>query len=182
PPPRIRLRGQSPRSKRNTESWAISQERHAGRSRGEVEAELAQGALVRPPLVAHPHRQLEEHLDAEEPFQVLARRGADLLEGRAALADEDALLRVVLHEDARSDVQTLRALAFGQLLHPHRAGVGHLLMGEAEDLLADGLGDPEGLWLVRERLPREAGRPLGHAAQHKGAEAADAPSRLPSAR
>ena len=54
----------------------------------------------------------------------------------------------------------LRSLALGQLLDPHRAGIGHLLMGEPEDLLADGLGHPEGLRLVGERFAREVRRAL----------------------
>src|SRR5713101_6261711 len=121
------------------------------------EPELFEGAIVLAPALAHGHRELEEDLDAEEALEVLSGRGADALEGGAALADDDALLRIVLDEDGGPDVQALRPLPLAQLLHADGAGIGNLLMGEAEDLLPDSLGDPEGLRLIRQRLPREIG-------------------------
>src|SRR5713226_6914754 len=124
---------------------------------GEEEPELFEGAIVLAPALAHGHRELEADLDAEEALEVLPGRGADALEGGPALADDDALLRIVLDEDGGPDVQALRPLPLAQLLHADGARVRNLLVGEAEDLLADGLGDPEGLGLIRQRLPREIG-------------------------
>src|SRR5712692_9487155 len=124
---------------------------------GEEEPELFEGAIVLTPAFAHGHRELEENLDAEEALEVLPGRGADALEGGPALADHDALLRIVLDEDGGPDVQALRPLPLAQLLHADGTRIGNLLVGEAEDLLPDGLGDPEGLGLIRQRLPREIG-------------------------
>src|SRR5688572_32515068 len=93
-------------------------------SGGQPEAELAERALVLPPVVPHLHVQLQEHLDAEEGLQLPAGLAADALEHAAALADENALLGILLHEDRGPNVQLLRSRALGQLLHPHRHRVG----------------------------------------------------------
>src|SRR6266478_2443640 len=66
---------------------------------GEEEPELSEGAIVLAPALAHGHRELEENLYPEEALEVLPGRRADALEGGAALANHDALLRFVLDED-----------------------------------------------------------------------------------
>src|SRR5712692_7811420 len=128
---------------------------------GEEEAELSEGAIVLAPALAHGHRELEEDLDAEEALEIFTGRGADALEGGPALADHDALLGIVLDEDGGPDVQAGGPLPLAELLHADGAGIGNFLVGEAEDLLPDGLGNPERLRLIRQRLPREIGGPRG---------------------
>src|SRR3990172_5196265 len=96
-------------------------------SGGQQEPELAQGPLVAPPVAAHLHRELEEHLDPEEPLEPLPPRRPDPLEHRPALADEDPLLRRLLDEDRRADVEALRALALRGLLPPPPPPPPHLL-------------------------------------------------------
>ena len=55
--------------------------------------------------------QIEEHLGLEEPLELLAGRGADRLDRRAALADQDRLLGLPFDQDrAVQPQQPLRAL------------------------------------------------------------------------
>src|SRR3989304_1731196 len=68
-----------------------------------------------PPRPVPPHApgDLEELFEPEDPLERRPRRRADPLEHRPALADEDPLLRRLLDEDRRADVEALRALAPG---------------------------------------------------------------------
>src|SRR4029453_16229274 len=125
---------------------------------GQPEAELAQRAVVLPPVVSHLHPALEKHRDPEERFQLTAGRAAHPLEHGAALADHDALLRFVLHEDRRADVEALRPRPLLPLFHPDRRRVRHLLVREVEDLFADHLGHPERLGLIAGGIGRKQGR------------------------
>src|SRR3990167_10356170 len=87
-------------------------------SGGQQESELAERPFVTPPVSPHLDLELEEHLDPEEPLQVPSRRRADPLEHRTAPTDHDSLLRVLLDEDPRADVEAFRPLAPRQLLPP----------------------------------------------------------------
>src|SRR4029079_15177131 len=108
-------------------------------------------------------------MGAEEALQRLSRVGADRLQYRAALADDDGLLAVSLHEERGVDAdqaleaaglaaRARRALALVERVDDHRGRVRDLLPGVAEHLLADELrGQPE-LLLSAGRLLIDARR------------------------
>ena len=127
-------------------------ERHAGR---QPEAELAQRPLVLPPVAAAPARSSSRKTLIPKNASSSRRAAVPIrLSMRPALADEDPLLRVLLDEDGGPDVQACRAPPFRQLLDPDRHRVGHLLVREVKDLLADHLGHVERLGLVAGRVRR----------------------------
>src|SRR5262249_58220224 len=113
---RRRRGGRSPPAER-TRSRPRPSCRASGRQQ---ESELAQGALVAAPVPAHFHGRLEIYLDAEERLEVAPGGRADLLQHRAPLADEDALLRLLLDEYGRPDVEAGGLLPLRALFHPDR--------------------------------------------------------------
>ena len=80
--------------------------------------------------------------------QLLAHRGADRLQHRAALADDHPLLRLALDEDLAPDARA-GLLPLG---HPSRDRVRQLLAGDGEELLTHELGDPERLGHVGDHV------------------------------
>ena len=118
----------------------------------EEEPEFAEGTLVRPPVAAHPTASSRKTLTPKKRSRSSRAAVPIRLSVAPPLPMRMPFCGVVLHEDARADVEALRPLPFRELLDPHRAGVGHFLVGETKDLLADGLGDPEGLRLIGQRL------------------------------
>src|SRR5215467_13924153 len=104
------------------------------------ESELTQGFVVATPVPAHLHRQVQVDLDPEESLEIPARRRPDSLEHRPALTDEDTLLRVLLDEDPRSDIEAFGVRALSDLVHAHCTCVRYLLVRQVKDLLANNLG------------------------------------------
>src|SRR3989304_8931863 len=99
---------------------------------------LQRPRLLRP-LLLHADKQFEEDLRAEEPFDVLPRRGADALQHGPALAYDDALLRVPLYVDGRG--YGYYPFFLLEPVHNDRNGIGYLFLREDEDLLPHYLGD-----------------------------------------
>src|SRR5262245_46716758 len=58
---------------------------------------------IAPPTGPDLHDELEEHCVADERLHLRSCTRPDLADHRAALADENALLRLGLDEDARAD-------------------------------------------------------------------------------
>src|SRR5262249_37143127 len=92
-------------------------------SRGQAQAELPQRPVVLPPPRPDAHGQRQVDLDPEEGLQLAPRGRADPLEHAAGLADQDALLRVALHEDRGLDVQRLGRRPLPQLFYLDRGRV-----------------------------------------------------------
>src|SRR2546422_933786 len=108
--------------------------------------------------VVHPHQVAASRVEEDELAQGEKLEGAaEALEGGPAFANHDALLGIVLDEDGGPDVQARGPLPLAELFDADGARIGNFLVGETEDLLPDGLADPEGLRLIRQRLPREIG-------------------------
>ena len=94
---------------------ATAPRRRAGRARGTAcrrrrraraaasDAEPLEHRLVAPPLRPGLDLEVEEDLVPEQELDLRARAGPDLLDDRAALADDDLLLRLGLDEDRRAD-------------------------------------------------------------------------------
>src|SRR6266545_4857380 len=74
---KVTMRSLSPRGKLPMTTAAERPRPMSGR---QAEAELAQRALVFPPVAPHLHVEVEEHLDAEERLQPAPGLGADALE------------------------------------------------------------------------------------------------------
>src|SRR5512133_1060611 len=76
----------------------------ATRGRGGLtsDPELPERRRALAPALLHLHGEPEEHLAPEEPLEPLPRPGADVLQHRAPLPDDDGLLRVALHPDDRA--------------------------------------------------------------------------------
>src|SRR5215831_18757441 len=134
----------------------------SGISGRQQEAELAEGTVILAPVAPDLNGQPQEDLNSEECFHIAAGGHPDLLEHGPAATDEDAFLRVLLDEHGSTDVDPLGTAMFGELVHPHRHRVGHLIAGQVEDLLPDEFRHPEGLRLVAGRLRWEKSRMLGH--------------------
>ena len=120
----------------------------------EVFYEAAAGA----PLFLNFYEEFEEDTGSKQPFDFLTGGGSDSLEHLTLLADEDGLLALSFAVDCGSDFG-YRELAVFSLFRGGRffvffdddsGGVGNLLAGEEQDLLADELGDEETLRLVGE--------------------------------
>ena len=62
-----------------------------------------QEARLLPPVRLHFNVQVEVHVAVEEPLHFLARQSADILQHRAARADNNALLAVALDIDGGED-------------------------------------------------------------------------------
>src|ERR1700752_1869768 len=112
-------------------------------SGGPLVAELSQRPVVLPPVASHTNPEVQEDPDPEERLELPPRRLPDPLERRAPLTDDDRLLGRALDKDLAADVHRRVLPPLGDLLHPHRAGVRHLLAHRQEELLADRLGDEE---------------------------------------
>src|SRR5215208_7282650 len=70
-----------------------------------LDAHLAQGARRVAPALLDLDEEFEVDLVSDQPLDVAARLRADLLEARAALADDDALLRRALDVDGAVDAR-----------------------------------------------------------------------------
>jgi hypothetical protein len=70
-------------------------------------AEALHERFVVAPVFEHLHAQVDEHLCVEHLLQFLACLRADQLNHAAALADQDALLRVALDIDNGADIRHL---------------------------------------------------------------------------
>src|SRR5215472_7361204 len=103
-----------------------------------LQSHLAESLRIVAPVFAHLDEQKKVHRLLDQPRDLGARRGADCLDGGAALAEHDLALAFALHVDRLLD--PYRAVA--QLL-PHlgldRRAVGQLLVHLVEQLLAGDL-------------------------------------------
>src|SRR5690606_32650514 len=117
----------------------------------------AQALLAPGPARLHLDEQLEEHLRAEKPLEVLARFAGDPLDALAAGADHDRTLRLAVDDDRRVDASKPRQLLVA--LDLDRARVRQLVAELAEQLLADRLGGEEPLAAVGERVRLVQRRP-----------------------
>ena len=105
--------------------------------------------LVVGPAAPDLHPQLEKDLRVEQVLELVARLGADPLQPLAAAADDHRLVRVALDDDRRGDAAQPPFLLV--LVDDDRRGVGQLVAGEPEQLLADDLGGEEAVAPVGER-------------------------------
>src|SRR5262245_27197594 len=94
------------------------------------------------------HVQVEEDLDSEEPFHLLAGERSDLFQHRASRPDNDSFLTFALHPDGGVNTGQLRRLL------PFIDGDGdrmrHFLAGREQHFLAHQLGGEESLGLIGE--------------------------------
>ena len=125
--------------------------------------------LVVPPVGIDLDVELQEDLLLEEVLHVDAGLGADTLEGRAAGADDYALLGVAHDVDDGPDVVTVGILL--ELLDDHLGAVGNLFVVVGEYLLADDLGGKEAEVAVGEEVLVVPGLALGqqrhYASEHR---------------
>src|SRR5262249_57663965 len=110
---------------------------------------VEEGGVVWAPL-ADLDEEPEVDLGPQERLDLAAGGGADRLQHRPAPADEDALLALALDEDRGLDAH--ERLPLLEAVDDDGGGIGDLLAGLAEDLLADHLGDEEALGLVGEEV------------------------------
>ena len=117
-PPRTRLRGaRSPTRSASAAARGADRARGrahpgvegAGSGRTLLEAEALERRFVAAPVRAHLDHQLEVDRVAEQRLDLGARARADLLDHRAALADDDLLLRLRLDEHVRAQRPCRRA-------------------------------------------------------------------------
>src|SRR4051812_38362362 len=115
------------------------------------QAERVKHAFVFSPVLSNLHVEIEEYARVEKGLELLARRRPDGLDHRAALADEDRLLRFALDQDRA--IQAHQPLATGfersrrtrlfELVDDNGRGEREFVVGLLEDLLANELGDEE---------------------------------------
>src|SRR6185437_7764067 len=86
------------------------------RSRGRPsEAQPPELLGVALPFLRHLHVQREEDARVDERLDAGAGAGADILQPRALLADDDRLLTVALHDDVGVDVREVAVFALGDV-------------------------------------------------------------------
>ena len=112
------------------------------------------------PVLLHPHEELEVDAGAEELLEVAARRLADRLQTRTALADDDRLLRVASDVDGGGDHDQVLLRLLLEHVDADGDRVRHLFARRQHHLLADDLGDDGALGLVGELVRRIVARPL----------------------
>src|SRR3954471_2233498 len=101
-------------------------------------SEVVERAVVLAPVGLHADVQVEEDMGREEPLQLLARGGTDLLDHVAVASDHDRLLRFPLDDDAAVQAQDpLVAFRFLEPLHDDGARKRKLRVRELQHLLAD---------------------------------------------
>jgi hypothetical protein len=110
----------------------------------------------------------DEHL-----FEVLAGLGADALDHLAALADDDRLLRFMVHENRREDPRRLTLDSVLELIDHHCCGVRQFLARVPEHFFADELGGERALGLIGEVLLRVQRRPFGQGVDDFGDQRRD---------
>ena len=93
------------------------------------------------PTGTHLDPQLQEDLGLHQALEFLAGFAADALEALAAAADDHALVGVTLDHDGGADAAHLAFLF--PFVDDHGRGVGELIAGQAEQLLADDLAGQE---------------------------------------
>ena len=94
--------------------------------------------------------QVEEHARVEEPFELLARGGADLLDARPGAADQDRFLALAIDQDGAEESHQALGVGFLELVDDHRGGERQLVACLLQYLLADQLGHEEPLGLIGE--------------------------------
>src|SRR6476469_9228950 len=101
---------------------------------------------------------------ADECFDPATREGADGLDGLAARADDDPLLRLALHEQGHPNVHGL--FGFAKLLDLGGKAVWELVLEQLEGSLAEILDDEEahrlGADVLRIKLEAALGQTLPH--------------------
>src|SRR5690625_3042427 len=121
---------------------------------GEVEAQSAERLRITLPVLEDLHVQIEVHGRPQERLDPPPRTGADLLEARAAAADDDRLLAVAFDVDVHVDVPQRAILGpvlpRSHLLHLHGERVGQLVADVLQRGFADQFRHHHGLGLVGE--------------------------------
>src|SRR5262249_38375385 len=102
-------------------------------------AEAAQQIFILTPIFENFDTQFKVNLRFHQLFNIGTGRAANLLEHSAALANEDAFLRIALHVDVRRDVGH-RAAAFLELSHLDGYAVRNFLLRVEQYLFPDVLG------------------------------------------
>src|SRR5262249_40946205 len=105
--------------------------------------------------------KLEKDFAAQNVFQLLARLRADLLQHRAAPADENRLVRFALDVNRRFDDDEVLLFLFRELVDRHGGAVGNLLARAEKDFLAYDLGGEKALGLVSDLALGVVARPFG---------------------
>src|SRR5579871_1984778 len=121
--------------------FAGSAPRHSAPVRGREEL----GVLA--PAWLHLDERLQEHLFPEHTFQFLPRLRANFLERRPSRSDHDLFLTGPLHIDGGCDPPQLWSIF--PLLDPHRNGVRHFLVREAQNFFAQNLRPQKTFGLIR---------------------------------
>src|ERR671927_131725 len=125
-----------------------------------LDAHLVQRARRVAPALLDLDEEFEVDPVPHEPLDVLPRGRPYLLEARAALPDDDALLRRALDVDGAVDARQL-VRDFLVTLGDDRRHVGYLLARHAQNLLAHHLGDERAHRLVGQLVLAEDGLALG---------------------
>src|SRR3954454_21965626 len=119
---------------------------------GKWPVQFAEKTFVLAPRSVYGNVQVEENARAEDRLQFYARLGADPFDHLAALADDDWLLRLTLHDDRRVDLDEVLGLVLFPAIDGHGRRVRQLLGGMCQQFLADDLRRKEALRLRREVL------------------------------
>lgn len=92
---------------------------------------------VATPVLLHLDLQVEIDLGTQQHFEIRARFGANVLDGSATFAHEDALLRIALDIDGRIDAREMFTAVITHLFDHHPDRMRNFVIDREEDLLAD---------------------------------------------
>ena len=121
----------------------------------------------------HLDPELQVHALADELLDIPACRHADALQLLAALADDDAFLRVAVDDDGGMDDHQPSFLVLLERLDEHRRRVGDFRSGKEKNLLADDFAAEKTLAGVGGDVLREEAWAVGKQAQDLGKQAVD---------
>ena len=102
------------------------------------------------PTGAHLDPDLEEDLRIHELLEFLAGLGADALEALSAVADDHALVRIALDDDAGRDAAQIAL--FLELVDHDGRGVGQFVASQPEQLLANDFAREKLVGAVSQRV------------------------------
>src|SRR4051812_41246434 len=126
-----------------------------------LDADLAIAVGIVAPVLAHLDEQEQMHRHAQNLRDLLARLGADRLDGGAALAEHDLALAFALDKDRLLDADRF-VLAFGPALGLDSRLIGQLLMQLAVVFSPGDLGGEMPHWRVRHLVFGIVKRPRRH--------------------
>ncbi len=140
---------------------------------GKLQTHFAIALGIIAPAVAHLHEQEQVHRLTDDLGDLLARIGADRLDGRPALAEHDLALAFTLDENRLLDANGL-VLALGPAVGFDGGLIRQFLMQLAIDLFAGDLGRQMPDRRVRHLIFRIVKRTRGHRLRQRTAQVIDA--------